>query len=209
VMINGQMTHKGSAAHEAAITGDTVGDPFKDTSGPSMNILIKLTCLIGLVIAPILGEGTAIHSESNPKEMLSPQPSEVGNMRSVESSTMTAKATSFTFDEKNKSVSSFTFTNFECQDDSKLCEEVLKISGKNEISFTSLSDAVDNSVGLEFDRKVKGILVIGKNEFAAEFMFRMKNENNKVSFSGILSFNNGPILKYAFDKVEIFVKGKQ
>jgi len=56
VMINGEMTHKGSAAHEAAITGDTVGDPFKDTSGPSMNILIKLTCLIGLVIAPILGD---------------------------------------------------------------------------------------------------------------------------------------------------------
>jgi len=66
VMINGEMTHKGSAAHEAAITGDTVGDPFKDTSGPSMNILIKLTCLIGLVIAPILGEGTAIHTEQEP-----------------------------------------------------------------------------------------------------------------------------------------------
>jgi len=61
VMINGEMTHKGSAAHEAAITGDTVGDPFKDTSGPSMNILIKLTCLIGLVLAPILGEGNHKH----------------------------------------------------------------------------------------------------------------------------------------------------
>ncbi|MBL4668079.1 MAG: sodium/proton-translocating pyrophosphatase, partial [Flavobacteriales bacterium] len=56
VEINGEMTYKGSPAHEAAITGDTVGDPFKDTSGPSMNILIKLTCLIGLVVAPILGE---------------------------------------------------------------------------------------------------------------------------------------------------------
>ena len=59
VLINGEMTYKGSDAHKAAVTGDTVGDPFKDTSGPSMNILIKLTCLIGLVIAPILGNGSS------------------------------------------------------------------------------------------------------------------------------------------------------
>ncbi|MEN9610347.1 MAG: hypothetical protein RLZZ628_1161 [Bacteroidota bacterium] len=59
VIIDGKKYFKGSDPHKAAVVGDTVGDPFKDTSGPSMNILIKLTCLVGLAIAPILGEKLA------------------------------------------------------------------------------------------------------------------------------------------------------
>jgi len=56
VEINGEMFYKKSDPHKASVTGDTVGDPFKDTSGPSMNILIKLMSIVSLVIAPTLAQ---------------------------------------------------------------------------------------------------------------------------------------------------------
>jgi K(+)-stimulated pyrophosphate-energized sodium pump len=65
VLIDGEMYYKKSEPHKASVTGDTVGDPFKDTSGPSMNILIKLMSIVSLVIAPYI----AVHSDVVTKAM--------------------------------------------------------------------------------------------------------------------------------------------
>jgi K(+)-stimulated pyrophosphate-energized sodium pump len=67
VQIDGETYYKKSEPHKASVTGDTVGDPFKDTSGPSMNILIKLTSIVSLIIAPYISGGNGILGASGDK----------------------------------------------------------------------------------------------------------------------------------------------
>ena len=70
VEINGNMEYKGSEAHKSSVTGDTVGDPFKDTSGPSMNILIKLMSIVALIIAPHISVDSDAHSSQTQEKEL-------------------------------------------------------------------------------------------------------------------------------------------
>jgi K(+)-stimulated pyrophosphate-energized sodium pump len=91
VEINGEMFYKKSEPHKASVTGDTVGDPFKDTSGPSMNILIKLMSIVSLVIAPTLA---AIYGTAAPKHQMPEVTKQISMIKTDSTNTMNLTVTS-------------------------------------------------------------------------------------------------------------------
>ena len=186
VMINGEMTHKGSDAHEAAITGDTVGDPFKDTSGPSMNILIKLTCLIGLVIAPILGghsseEGhemtTELHESVEVKKEISVKMTSEGDQTVATVTTVTTEN-----GKESKNVQKFKGTEAEVKAKVNALKDV-------EVNVEETAANTNNTAELQ------GVWVLDPSHSYVDFSIRhivAKSKGSFKSVEGVVDFSETP-----------------
>ena len=146
VEINGEMFYKKSEPHKASVTGDTVGDPFKDTSGPSMNILIKLMSIVSLVIAPSLAQ---LHPTKAIEEIKS-QKVEIAVFKTDSSANMTDSSTTVTITADTKTLIQA------LQEDGLAPTDNVKIevkNGKISVNGVALTDAQNEKYAAYLKKK--------------------------------------------------------
>jgi len=130
IQIDGETYYKKSEPHKASVTGDTVGDPFKDTSGPSMNILIKLTAIVSLIIAPYIAGGNGILGGSNEKECCKAKTEQCDDQYATAGKCDMRKCATMTKDECEKHCDSMGCTDEEKAECMKMYDEKGNYKGK-------------------------------------------------------------------------------